>query len=386
MVGNTQLDKALRAAPIKISRPIRHCRSGLFPGCDTPAAGLGGHRYASGSAEHTVERAKKTARSERTPSEAGWRQLQTYVRPAGLHPVLRSRVENTDQIYRIANTPARGGFFDQDADPSSIGTQPRATRAFDLVGSDFCMAPGGGLFELTDNRSVVNDGDDLGIRIDPGGEGRRRRNERGVACPYQSRWRRESGDARAEAVRRKADRRTASARDRHTRICDDAAGAALRTVRHRASDQGLSRRTVSQPVWRRRSACATVREVRMCRTASGRCPAGSRPPRQRWISAELGCVQSELAATVSYGRSAQILHLLLPVGSGHSASTVRDRTLRVGSRMEAELTMTAAPHEHQSTVTTVGLDGGYVRHCCPDPAKSFEIIAGRVLAEDGYAA
>ncbi|WP_175153905.1 hypothetical protein [Paraburkholderia ultramafica] len=54
--------------------------------------------------------------------------------------------------------------------------------------------------------------------------------------------------------------------------------------------------------------------------------------------------------------------------------------------MEAELTMTAAPHEHQSTVTTVGLDGGYVRHCCPDPAKSFEIIAGRVLAEDGYAA
>lgn len=51
--------------------------------------------------------------------------------------------------------------------------------------------------------------------------------------------------------------------------------------------------------------------------------------------------------------------------------------------MEAELTMTAAPHEHQSTATTVGLDGGYVRHCCPDPAKSFEIVAGRVPAEDG---
>ena len=45
--------------------------------------------------------------------------------------------------------------------------------------------------------------------------------------------------------------------------------------------------------------------------------------------------------------------------------------------------MTAAVPAHQSTVTTVGLDGGYVRHCCPDPAKSFEIIAGRVLAEDG---
>jgi hypothetical protein len=115
----------------------------------------------------------------------------------------------------------------------------------------------------------------------------------------------------------------------------------------------------------------------------GDAPAGTGSLRQRWISAELECVQSELAATVSYGRSAQILHMLLPVGSGHSASTVRDRTLRVGARMEAELTVTAAPHEHQSTVTTVGLDGGYVRHCCPDPAKSFEIIAGRVLAEDG---
>jgi hypothetical protein len=75
--------------------------------------------------------------------------------------------------------------------------------------------------------------------------------------------------------------------------------------------------------------------------------------------------------------------MLLPVGPGHSASTVRDRTLRVGARMEAELTVTAGLPEHQSTVTTVGLDGGYVRHCCPEPEKSFEIVAGRVLAEDG---
>jgi len=115
----------------------------------------------------------------------------------------------------------------------------------------------------------------------------------------------------------------------------------------------------------------------------GAAPADSQPCRQRWISAELECVQSELAATVSYGRSAQLLHMLLPVGPGHSASTVRDRTLRVGARMEAELTVTAGLPEHQSTVTTVGLDGGYVRHCCPEPAKSFEIVAGRVLAEDG---
>lgn len=115
----------------------------------------------------------------------------------------------------------------------------------------------------------------------------------------------------------------------------------------------------------------------------GDASAEGRTARQRWISAELECVQSELAATVSYERSARILHMLLPVGPGHSASTVRDRTLRVGARLEAELTIAAAPPPDSPTVTTVGLDGGYVRHCCPDPEKSFEIIAGRVLAEDG---
>jgi hypothetical protein len=73
---------------------------------------------------HTVERApKKMARSGRAPSEAGWRQPQTYVRPAGLHPVLRSRVENTDHIYRIATTQALGGFF-------STGMQVRQASAF----------------------------------------------------------------------------------------------------------------------------------------------------------------------------------------------------------------------------------------------------------------
>ena len=111
--------------------------------------------------------------------------------------------------------------------------------------------------------------------------------------------------------------------------------------------------------------------------------AGARVPRPCWTSAELECVQSELAATVSYKRSAQILHMLLPIGSGNGATTVRDRTLRVGQRLEAELTAAAPPNAQQSSVTTVGLDGGYVRHCSPEPTKTFEIIAGRVLTEDG---
>jgi hypothetical protein len=69
---------------------------------------------------------------------------------------------------------------------------------------------------------------------------------------------------------------------------------------------------------------------------------GQRKPQRRWVSAELECVQSELAASLSYEHT-QVLRRLLPIGRGHSASTVRARTLRVGQRLEAELTATNTP-------------------------------------------
>ena len=111
--------------------------------------------------------------------------------------------------------------------------------------------------------------------------------------------------------------------------------------------------------------------------------AGPRKPQRRWISAELECVQSELAARLSYQHASDVLHMLLPIGKGHSASTVRARTLRVGQRLDAELTAVSAPSMHPSSVISIGLDGGYVRHCDAPAAHNFEIIAGRVLAEDG---
>ena len=35
-----------------------------------------------------------------------------------------------------------------------------------------------------------------------------------------------------------------------------------------------------------------------------------------------------------------------------------------------------------SRVTTVGLDGGYLRLCHTDQEKSFEVVAGRAVAND----
>ncbi|UUZ62891.1 hypothetical protein LP417_24110 [Polaromonas sp. P1-6] len=113
--------------------------------------------------------------------------------------------------------------------------------------------------------------------------------------------------------------------------------------------------------------------------------------RQRWISAELEFVQSQLAATIPYAKSAELLCLLLPVSKGNAVSTVREHALAVGRRLDEQgLVVEAAASQTDSisatdaSITTiVGLDSGYVRHCHPDPEQSFEVVAGRAMQE-GY--
>lgn len=109
--------------------------------------------------------------------------------------------------------------------------------------------------------------------------------------------------------------------------------------------------------------------------------------RERWVAPELEFVQSQLAATLPYARTTELLGLLLPLGKGASPSTVRDRLMRVGQRLEGELAALPQSGDIEGTAmesgtTTVGLDGGYVRHASPGSTHSFEIIAGRVLPEN----
>src|SRR5450631_1136582 len=89
-------------------------------------------------------------------------------------------------------------------------------------------------------------------------------------------------------------------------------------------------------------------ELRVPRLRKCPCAAGSPDQtlanvagRQSWVSPELECVQSELAAMLPYARSAELLHKLLPIGAGNGATTVRVRTLRVGQRLESELAAAA---------------------------------------------
>lgn len=123
---------------------------------------------------------------------------------------------------------------------------------------------------------------------------------------------------------------------------------------------------VKVPRWRR---CE-------CRLSTAPSERRARP----WISAELEYVQSRLAATIPYAKSSELLELLLPVAGANATSTVRRHTLDVGRRLDAQ-GLEVQPHARDmdsgSNVTTVGLDGGYLRLCHPDEEKSFEVVAGR---------
>jgi hypothetical protein len=108
--------------------------------------------------------------------------------------------------------------------------------------------------------------------------------------------------------------------------------------------------------------------------------------RQRWISAEFEFVQSQLAATLPYARSAKILGLLLPVAAGNAVSTVREHLLANGRPVDIQ-SLQSTPSEFSRpedvlNMTSVGLDSGYVRHCDPDGKQDFEVVAGCAIRAD----
>jgi hypothetical protein len=83
-----------------------------------------------------------------------------------------------------------------------------------------------------------------------------------------------------------------------------------------------------------------------------------------WLSPELELIQSKLAATIPYARSAELVSLLLPASAGNAISTVRRRTIQVGERLNTDLheSSTASSDVNLSPirnpVTAVGLDSG----------------------------
>src|SRR4051812_20817783 len=98
---------------------------------------------------------------------------------------------------------------------------------------------------------------------------------------------------------------------------------------------------------------------------------------------ELAYVTARYAALAPFGKVAALLSELLPLGGAQHASTVRDRTLRVGAEVVQAHAAGTTNRPASSGPVVVGLDGGYVRGRHRAEGRRFEVIAGKVIRADG---
>jgi hypothetical protein len=103
-------------------------------------------------------------------------------------------------------------------------------------------------------------------------------------------------------------------------------------------------------------------------------------------------LEARWSSLVPYAAAAGLLADILPMESGANAKTLREHTLRVAERAEAELGeeqssfIDGCPADWQKLPIpegriVVGLDGGYVRNW-EDRKSNFEVIVGRSVPED----
>jgi hypothetical protein len=101
---------------------------------------------------------------------------------------------------------------------------------------------------------------------------------------------------------------------------------------------------------------------------------------------ELRYLTAKLAALLPFGRVADFLGELLPLSAQITPNTVRNRTIKVGKRLKRSAEALAIPmRKTPCEEVIVGMDGGYVRSRHPRPERNFEVIAGKVLDDEGIA-
>jgi len=103
------------------------------------------------------------------------------------------------------------------------------------------------------------------------------------------------------------------------------------------------------------------------------------------VAPELACVTARYAALAPFGKVAALLSELLPLSGTQHASTVRNRTLRVGAEVVQAhaVELQGRPAARATGPVVVGLDGGYVRDRHRSEGRRFEVIAGKVIRADG---
>ncbi len=95
------------------------------------------------------------------------------------------------------------------------------------------------------------------------------------------------------------------------------------------------------------------------------------------MAPELAYITARYAALAPFGKVAALLSELLPMSGTQHASTVRNRTRRVGEIVVRQPTVTDTVQPAEPVV--VGLDGGHVRNRHGGEGRHFEVIAGKVI-------
>src|SRR5664279_3487623 len=104
------------------------------------------------------------------------------------------------------------------------------------------------------------------------------------------------------------------------------------------------------------------------------------------ITPELRYLTAKMAALLPFRKAADFLSELLPLSAQATASSVRNRTMKVGKRLEKSAKALATPASNEPCKElVVGFDGGYARNRHQRPERNFEIIAGKALDSDGHA-
>jgi hypothetical protein len=98
------------------------------------------------------------------------------------------------------------------------------------------------------------------------------------------------------------------------------------------------------------------------------------------VAPELTYLTARYAALAPFGKIAALLSELLPMSGTQHASTVRNRTRRVG---ETVVPQHSADTAKPAGPVVIGLDGGYVRNRHAGEGRHFEVIAGKVIDTGG---
>src|ERR1035437_320014 len=104
------------------------------------------------------------------------------------------------------------------------------------------------------------------------------------------------------------------------------------------------------------------------------------------ITPELRYLTAKMAALLPFRKAADFLGEFLPLSARTTASTVRNRTMKVGRRLQksAEI-LAAATSNEPCKELVVGFDGGYVKNRHRRPERNFEVVAGKALDREGHA-